>query len=94
MDTACERTEIEMAMDNVMTVLLQNGSHGLKLIYDGTTDLINRNYFQLSSFEDFEDHIHRDHHYYFDMESGNLYEGAENNPFLRKELYYIGNIKE
>lgn len=32
MDIACERTEIEMAMDKVMAVLLQNGSHGLNLL--------------------------------------------------------------
>lgn len=91
-DMTYKSSEADSLMNNIMAVLAQNENHDLKLIYEGTVDLINKKYFGVSLVEDFEDHIVRDRNYYLDVESGNLYEGKEESNFLRTELYYIGNI--
>lgn len=93
-DRVYERDEIEPLMSEIIDLLMQDGSRDLEMIYDGTTDLINKKYFGISLMEDFEDHIVRSQHYYLDVESGNLYVGGEDVLSLRTELYYIGNIKE
>lgn len=79
-------------MDNVMTVLEKNKYVNLKLLYDGTCDFVNRNYYVVSSFSDFEDHISRELIFYVDMEKGYVYIAVDNEDFLRTELHYIGSF--
>ncbi|EOS19146.1 hypothetical protein C804_06534 [Lachnospiraceae bacterium A4] len=77
---------------NVMSKLEQNGLNHLNLIYDGTIKFLNRNYYRVSSFESFEDHIIRNQRYYIDSTNGDIYCVAENADSLRTELYYIDNL--
>lgn len=84
-------SEIEL-LDYVIDVLAQNGFNNLKLIYDGDSEFINRKYYVVSSFSDFEDHIIREETFYIDMENGNIYQTSENNDYLRTELHYIGGF--
>ncbi|EOS25003.1 hypothetical protein C804_04786 [Lachnospiraceae bacterium A4] len=77
---------------NVMSKLEQNGLNHLNLIYDGTIKFLNRNYYMISSFESFEDHIIRNQGYYIDSTNGDIYCVAEDAESLRTELFYIDNL--
>ena len=77
---------------NVMSKLEQNGLNHLNLIYDGTIKFLNRNYYMISSFESFEDHIIRNQGYYIDSTNGDIYCVAEHAESLRTELFYIDNL--
>lgn len=79
-------------LDYVVDVLAQSGFNNLKLIYDGDCEFINRKYYVVSSFNDFEDHIIREETFYIDMENGNIYQISENNDYLRTELRYFGSL--
>ena len=85
-------TEDEL-LDKVMEALEQIGCNKLNLIYDGRIEFVNRNYYTISSFDDFEDRILRDQGYYIDCKNGYIYRVGENTDFLRTELYYITNLQ-
>jgi len=85
-------TEDEL-LDKVMEALEQTGCNELNLIYDGTIEFVNRDYYMISSFDDFEDHILREQGYYIDCKNGYLYRVGENPDSLRTELYYITNLQ-
>jgi len=85
-----ENISADELLNNVMKVLEQNGCSQLNLIYDGTVEFINRKYYRVSSFDNFEEHILRDQVYYIDMARGYIYCVEENAEYLRTELYYIG----
>ena len=85
-------TEDEV-LDGVAEVLKQNGYTEFRLMYDGTRNFANRNYYVASTFDDFEDHIIRTQKFFVDMENGNVYQSDENNDFLRTELYYLGSMQ-
>ncbi len=85
-------TEDEL-LDKVMEALEQIGCNKLNLIYDGRIEFVNRNYYMISSFDDFEDRILRDQGYYIDCKNGYIYRVGENTDFLRTELYYITNLQ-
>lgn len=78
----------------VMEVLKLDSAEDLKLIYDGTCSFLNKKYYVISSFDDFEDHIIRTQTYYVDTENGNIYQTGENSEFLRTELFYTGSVNE
>lgn len=92
-DLLYESITVDELLDKVMEVLEQNGCNKLNLVYDGTIEFINRKYYMVSSFEDFEDHIIREQEYYIDMKNGDIYRVDEDSDYLRTELYYIGDIK-
>lgn len=81
-------------LDKVMKVLKQDSTGGLKLIYDGICDFLDKKYYVISSFDDLEDHLIRTRTYYVDMENGNIYQTGENSEFLRTELFYTGSVNE
>lgn len=87
-----ENVELGYLLVMVAEVLEENVNENVNLIYDGTTEFLNRKYHVMSAFDDHETHIIRGQSYYLDMESGNLYVKKENAEFLRTELYYIGGI--
>lgn len=79
-------------LDRVIEVLTENEFGDLKLMYDGDCKFINRKYYVVSSFDDFEDHIIREETFYIDMENGSIYQASENNDYLRTELWYLGSL--
>ena len=79
-------------LNGVMEVLIQNGYSEPDLIYDGMIEFFNRNYYMISSFDDFKERISRTQTYYIDGQSGHIYRVGENADFLRTELYYIGDL--
>lgn len=87
-----EDIAVEELLDKVMEVLKQDDGDSLKLIYDGSCDFLNKKYYMISSFNDFEDHLIRIQTYYVDVENGNIYQTGENSEFLRTELFYAGSI--
>ncbi len=91
-DLLFENMKVDELLDCVIKVLAKNGFSDLKLIYDGDCEFINRKYYVVSSFSDFEDHIIREETFYVDMENGNIYKVSENNDYLRRELWYLGSL--
>lgn len=87
-----ENMETDELLDRVMEVLMQNEYSRSNLMYDGIIEFLNRDYYMISSFDDFEDHILRKQKYYIDSQNGYIYREEENADFLRTELYYIGNL--
>ena len=84
---------VEELLDKVVELLKQQGYSGFNLIYDGTTDFIDRTYYIVCTYEDFEDHIIREQSYYIDRKTGYLYHVEEEPDFLRTELYYLGDLQ-
>lgn len=84
---------VEELLDKVMELLKQQGYSEFNLIYDGTTDFIDRTYYIVCTYEDFEDHIIREQDYYIDRKTGYLYHVEEEPDFLRTELYYLGDLQ-
>lgn len=87
-----ENISTDELLNNVMKVLEQNGYNQLNLIYDGTVEFVNRKYYMVSSFDNYEEHILREQEYYIDMNKGYIYSVEENADYLRTELYFVGEL--
>ena len=92
-DWSYENIPEEELLSKVMETLKETGHSEKNVIYDGTIDFINRRYYMVSGFENFEDHILRGQTYYIDRKNGYLYRVEEEPDSLRTELYYIGDLK-
>ncbi len=87
-----EKVTEDNLLNELEKVLNKNGYINIKLIYDGTQNFINREYYVVSAYDDFEDHIIRTWEFYIDMENGNIYIVSDENEFMRNELYYVNNV--